>query len=250
VILLHGGSGSVEFWLHNIGVLAQSHRVFAFDMVGSGLSDKPSASYSLVEQAGWIQGFMTVLKIQRVTLVGNSMGGGAALQFALLYPERLEKLVLVDSMGLGREIAIGPRLASLPGVVQLLQPSPALFQRMLRDNFHPASPIPQQWFDLRYPIFALPGRQPALAQLARTHFNLGGVRPRVFCPIVEQLPRIQVPTLILWGKQDRILPVTHAYVAAEALPNATMHFFDPCGHHPHLECPTEFNQMVLKFLAT
>jgi 4,5:9,10-diseco-3-hydroxy-5,9,17-trioxoandrosta-1(10),2-diene-4-oate hydrolase len=249
VILLHGGSGSVEFWLYNITILGQHHRVYAFDMVGSGRSDKPSASYSLAYQAEFVKAFMDTMGINRATLIGNSMGGGAALQFALKFPQRLEKLVLVDSMGLGREVAWGIRLTSLPGVVRSLRPSRRMLPAMLRLNFYDPQRIPPEWIELRYSTFALPGRQPALAQLSQTNFNLQGVRSAVYQPIVEQLSTIATPTLIIWGKQDRILPVAHAEAAVQGLPNSRLHIFDPCGHHPHLECPEEFNTLVLEFLA-
>lgn len=249
VILLHGGGGSVEFWLYNVGALAQHHRVYAVDMVGSGRSDKPPASYSLTYQAQFIKDFMAALSIESTTLIGNSMGGGVALQFALMFPQKVEKLVLVDSLGLGKEIAIAIRLATLPFVVKLLRPSRSMIAPMLKQNFYDSTLIPAEWIELRYPIFALPDRKQALLALARTNFGVFGVRRQVFSSIVTQLPSITAPTLIVWGKQDRILPITHAHIAAKALPNARLHIFDPCGHHPHLERPKEFNALVLEFLA-
>ncbi|YAF96992.1 MAG: alpha/beta fold hydrolase [Nodularia sp. CChRGM 3473] len=250
VILLHGGGGSVEFWLYNIDVLGQHHRVYAIDMVGSGRSDKPSVAYSLTYQAQFIKNFMDTMGIENTTLIGNSMGGGAALQFALMFPRQLAKLVLVDSFGLGQEIAFGLCLASLPLVLRFLRPSRRMLAPMLKMNLHNSTLIPEEWMEIRYSIFALPHRQRALARLAQANLNLFGVRRSVFSPIIEQLPRIKTPTLIIWGKQDRILPVSHAYVAAQALPNHHLHIFDPCGHHPHLECPDDFNALVLGFLAS
>lgn len=249
VILLHGGGGSVEFWLFNIGPLAERHRVYAIDMVGSGLSETAIADYSLSYQAEFVRAFMDTLGIGTASLVGNSIGGGVALQFALMFAQRLEKLVLVSSLGLGREIALGVRLATLPGLCRWLRPSRVLFQTILEMNLHHPALIPQAWMELRYRIFALPGRAKSLLPMVRTNFDLLGVRPRVFQPLVAQLPRIQAPALILWGKQDRILPVAHAEVAAQGLPQAQLHIFDPCGHHPHLEHPQRFNQLVLAFLA-
>lgn len=250
VILLHGGGGSIEFWLYNISALAQYHRVYAVDMVGSGRSDKPSVSYSLTYQAQFIKDFMDILSIECATLVGNSMGGGAALQFAMMFPQQVNKLVLVDSLGLGKEIAIGIRLATLPFVGKLLRPSRSMLVPMLKHNFYNPTLIPKEWIEIRYPIFALPDRKSALLALARMNFNLFGVRSQVFRPIVDKLATITAPTLVIWGKQDRILPVAHAHVAAKGLPNARLHIFDPCGHHPHLERPEEFNALVLEFLAS
>jgi len=250
VILLHGGQGSVEFWLYNIGTLATYHCVYALDMVGSGRSDKPQASYSLTYQAQFIKDFMDALGIESATLIGNSMGGGAALQFALLFPQWLNKLVLVDSMGLGREIALGIRLTTLPLLIRLLRPSRRLLAPMLRNNFYDPQTIPAEWVELRYPIFALPGRKPALMAMVKTNFHLLGVRSQVFRPILSQLATITAPTLVIWGKQDRIIPVAHAYIAAKTIPNARLEIFDCCGHHPHLEYPKKFNNLVLEFLTS
>ncbi len=104
VILLHGIGSSVETWTYNISVLAQHHRVYAVDLVGAGRSDKPPATYSLTYLAQFVLGFMDAMSIECASLVGNSLGGGVALQFALNFPQKVEKLVLVNSLGLGKEI--------------------------------------------------------------------------------------------------------------------------------------------------
>ncbi|MBD1846344.1 alpha/beta fold hydrolase [Cyanobacteria bacterium FACHB-63] len=249
LILLHGAGGSVEFWYYNFLALARKHRVIAIDMVGSGRSDKPSASYSLRYQAEFVQGFMNALSIHSAVLVGHSMSGGAVLQLALMAPERIEKLVLVGSFGLGREVAISARLATLPMAIRSLQPTPAVMRPMLRQNVFDVDTIPQEWIDLRYPIFALPGRKEPLIQMARTNLNLLGVQESVYQSIVQNLASITAPALIIWGKQDRIIPLAHAHVAAKNLPNAKQPLLiDRCGHYPHLEHPAQFNQVVLNFV--
>lgn len=248
LILLHGAGGSVEFWYYNLPALARHHRVIAIDMVGSGRSDKPDGAYSLTDQAEFIRAFMNAMSIESAVLVGHSMSGGAALRLALLDSARVEKLVLVGSFGLGREVALSARFAALPLVVRSLQPTAALMRRMLRQNVFDLEAIPQEWIELRYPIFALPGRKEALIQLAQTNLGWSGVRESVRQSIVENLPKIAVPTLIIWGKQDRIIPITHAHLAAKQLPNAQSLFLDRCGHYPHLEHPAPFNRAVLDFV--
>ncbi len=168
------------------------------------------------------------------------MGGGVALQLALMFPEKVEKLVLVDILGLGKEIAIAIRLVTLPFVFQFLRPSRQLLASMLKHNFYDSTLVLDEWIEIRYPIFALGDRKQAWLALAKTNFNLFGVRSEVFSPIIKQLSSINAPSLIIWGKQDRILPVAHAYVAAKSLPNAQLCIFDSCGHHPRLERPEEF----------
>jgi pimeloyl-ACP methyl ester carboxylesterase len=249
IILLHGGNGSIEYWLCNIDCLAKNHRVYAFDMVGTGKSDCPDRSYSLTDQAKFLHGFMAALSINSATLVGNSMGGGVALEFTRLYPDQVDKLVLVDSMGLGREISWGIRLITLPAIVNLLQPGRWMIPAMLRSNFEDAKRLPPEWIEFRYPIFAIPGRNRVIQQIGQSNFNLRGVRTEVYQPILEHLAQIKNKTLIIWGDRDRIIPVKHAYTAAANLPNNQLHIFPRCGHHPYLEYPAKFNQLVLDFLA-
>ncbi|WP_414529486.1 alpha/beta fold hydrolase [Nodularia chucula] len=249
IILLHCAGGSVEFWFYNIQVLAQHYRVYAIDMVGSGLSDKPSATYSLSYQAEFIKNFMDTLNIKLATLVGNSMGGAAAIQFSLMFPNKIEKLILIGSFGLGKEINLILRLATLPLALRFFPANREKIDFLLRKEVYNWKLIPQEWKKIRYPIYSLPHREKALLQLLRTHLNLFGVRKAVFSKIVKQLGKITAPTLIIWGKQDPILPVSHAAVAAESLPDNRVHIFDNCGHYPHLEFPDKFNSLVLDFLA-
>lgn len=248
-ILLHGGGSTVEIWTYNIGVLAQHHRVYAVDMVGAGLTDKPQAAYSLTYQAQFLKEFMDTLGIDRVSLIGSSMGGGTALQFSLLFPERVEKLVLVNSFGLGKEIAIGLRLLALPFVGSLSRPTRKGAALVLRHNVYDRKVIPDRWIELSYEKFGLPGTKRAILNLIATNLNLFGVRKTVFSPLVDKLSSIAQPALVIWGQQDRILPVAHAHIAAKGLPNARLHIFNPCGHWPHVERPEEFNRLVLEFLA-
>jgi pimeloyl-ACP methyl ester carboxylesterase len=248
IILLHGGNGSIEFWLYNIPALAASHRVYAFDMVGSGKSDYPDRSYSLADQAEFLRGFMAALAIDKATLIGNSMGGGVALEFTRLYPDRVDKLVLVDSMGFGKEISLGIRLITLPAVVSLLRPGRWMIPAMLKSNFDDSNRLPPEWIELRYKIFAILGRNRVILRLGQSNFNLAGVLPQVYRPILDSLPQISQPTLIIWGEFDRIIPVEHADIAAAGIPNSQLHIFPNCGHHPYLEYPAKFDRLVLDFM--
>jgi pimeloyl-ACP methyl ester carboxylesterase len=250
MILLHGGNGSIEFWLYNIPTLAEHHQVYAFDMVGSGKSDYPDGSYSLAEQAEFLLGFMAALKIEQATLIGNSMGGGVALEFTRLYPDRVDRLVLVDSMGLGKEISLGIRLITLPAIINLLRPGRWMIPAMLRSNFYNSKQLPPEWIEFRYSIFAIPGRNPVILRIGQSNFTLAGVRPQVYQPILDSLAHITQKTLIIWGEDDRIIPVKHAYIAAAGLPNNQLEIFPNCGHHPYLEYPAKFNRLVLEFLDT
>jgi pimeloyl-ACP methyl ester carboxylesterase len=250
VILLHGGNGSIEFWLYNIVTLAQYHQVYAFDMMGAGKSECPDADYSLADQAEFLRGFIAELGIKSATLIGNSMGGGVALEFTRLYSDRVDRLVLVDSMGFGAEISLGIRLITLPAIVNLLRPGRWMIPAMLRSNFYDSDSLPPEWIEFRYPIFAIPGRNRVILKLGQSNFNLAGVLSEVYQPILASLPHISQKTLIIWGDCDRIIPVKHAYIAAERLQNSQLAIFPNCGHHPYLEYPAKFDRLVLEFLAS
>jgi pimeloyl-ACP methyl ester carboxylesterase len=249
VVLLHGAGSSIEVWTRNIEALAQHHRVYAFDMVGSGLSDKPTVTYTLEYQLQFFKEFLTTFGIERAILIGNSLGGAIALKFALDSPERLEKLVLISSFGLGREITVFHRLlAAVPAIANLARPSRQGAKMMLGANVYDSRSIPSEWIELSYQWFKQPGRKQAMTSMLKPNLNVWGVRREVFKPIVQRLRDIKMPTLVVWGKQDRVFPVSHAHVAAQGIPNARLHIFERCGHWAQLEYFKEFNDLVAEFL--
>lgn len=247
IILLHGLGSCIETWKYTIGALALRHRVYAVDIVGAGRSDKPLIAYSLFEQAEFIKAFIDALSIKGASLIGNSMGGGVALKFALLFPKQVEKLVLVNALGLGKEIALTLRLASLPFVSQI-RPSRSSTDVVLKQSVYDRSVITDDWVELFYQMSQLPGAQQALQMQIKTNINFWGVRSEVYRSIVEQLTTINAPTLIVWGQQDRVLPVAHAQIAAERIPNVRLHVLDCCRHWPQVGRPEEFNTLTLEFL--
>jgi 4,5:9,10-diseco-3-hydroxy-5,9,17-trioxoandrosta-1(10),2-diene-4-oate hydrolase len=250
IILLHGGGSSIEVWSYNIQALAQHHRVFAFDMVGSGLSDKPVVPYSLDYQLQFLNTFLDTFDIQEASLIGNSMGGSIALKFALQSPERVQKLGLVSSFGLGREIDFSDRLlAAFPAIANLIPASRNGVRMVLNSCVYDPKSVPEDWIELSFQRFNLPGRKEALMSLLSTNLDFWGVRREVFSPIVQRLDQIEAPTLIIWGKQDTIIPVSHADVAARRILHSRLHIFEHCGHWAQVEYPKEFNQLVLEFLA-
>ncbi len=250
LILLHGGNGSIEFWLYNIASLAQHHQVYAFDMFGCGRSSIPEhLDFSLAAQAQFIQDFMKSCQLSKVSLVGNSMGGGAALWFAHLFPDQLDRLVLSAPLGWGQEINLGLRLLTVPGLLNWLRPHRAMIPAMLQSNFAHPENLPPDWIEQRYEVFALPHRQRAIAALARANLNLGGVQRSVYEATIAQLPNLSAPTLVIWGALDRVLPVAHAQ-QAQLIPDHQLAIWPDCGHHPFLEFPLRFNQLVLDFLAS
>ena len=250
VVLVHGIGASIEDWIFNINALAEHHRVYALDLVGSGHTDKPSVRYSLPYLAQFVNDFMEAQGIDRANLIGNSLGGFVALQFAIQFPHRLEKLVLVSSAGLGQEVYLPFRLCSLPLVGEwLTRPSRKSTAQLLTDCVHDPALVTDEWIERGYQLSTLPGAQASFLAILRAGCTLRGIREDTRRPIADNMASITAPTLIIWGQQDRILPVGHAYVAHQGIPNAQLHIFESCGHVPQMECAQEFNSLVLKFLA-
>ena len=250
VLLIHGIGGSLEDWILNADALAKHHRVYALDLVGYGHSDKPSAGYSFSYMAQFVKDFMEAENIDRACLIGHSLGGGISLQFSIQFPSNVEKLVLVGSAGLGQQVTLLLRVLTLPIIGKLLaRPSRKGTANFLKECLYDSALVTDELVDFGYSLASLPGAQDALLSTVRTLGNIRGMRKDVLRPIVDNLSAITVPTLIFWGKQDRILPVAHAQVAEEKIPDTQLKIFDPCGHFPQLERPEEFNSIVLKFLA-
>lgn len=250
VILVHGLGGSVENWMLNINALAQHHRVYAIDLAGFGRSDKTQVLRSLSHGAQFVSDFMEVQRIENASLVGNSMGGGVTLQFAIQFPSKVEKLVLANSAGLGKESALVLRLAALPLIGELLtRPSRKGTVRFWKECVYDPALLTDELVELYYHLASLPGAQKSFLATLRGGCNFWGQRADMIRSIVDNLATITTPTLILWGQQDRILPVAHARVAEGRIPNATLQILDYCGHMPQFERPEEFNALVLEFLA-
>lgn len=249
VILLHGIGGFLEYWDANIEALAHGQQVYALDMPGFGRSTKPPASYTLAFLAQDVQAFAQALQLERVSLVGVSLGGGVALQFARMFPESLHKLVLVDSAGLGRRIGASLRLATLPILGELAtRPSRAGTARAYRAVVADPSCLSDAWLDTAYQMSLESGAQRTFLSALRASATVLGVKSSAYGPIVHGLPCITAPTLVVWGKQDPLIPVAYAQVAAQGLPHAQVHLFDHCGHLPQLEYVDAFNELVRAFL--
>ena len=251
VVLLHGVGGYVERWLPTFATLAARHRVYALDLLGCGRTDKPaSVTYSWDTAVHFVSDFMTALGIERASLAGHSAGGGAALNMALRFPSRVDKLALVSSAGLGKEMPLPFRLLTLPVLGEALtRLSRKGSARDLEALVQGESALTDELYELQYQMAAQPGAQQALLKTLRWAFSPFGARERYYGPILRGLPSICHPTLIIWGQQDPYFPVAHAREAARRLPDARLHIFDPCGHLPMLEHAQAFNALLLEFLT-
>ncbi len=250
LILVHGLPGSAEFWQYNLGPLATEHRVCALDLLGFGGSDKEIEDLSLGYAAAFLSQFMDAVGLERPSLVGNSLGGLVCAQTAAWSPERVEKLILVDSAGFGQELSPFLRLWSVPVLGDLVfrfyqQGFASLRRWILRDS----SSVDDEWLAAAAAVLRTPGVRENALRIARKGVNLRGQRREMFADLHRELASMEVPTLIIWGRRDPVIPVAHAYAARELIPHAQVRIIEASGHMPQLDHPEEFNRLVLDFLA-
>jgi len=254
LLLVHGMAGSSETWRHVMPALAERFTVLAPDLLGQGESDKPRGEYSLGAHANTLRDLMDTLGYERATVIGQSLGGGVAMQFAYQFPERCERLVLVDSGGLGREVTFYLRMLTVPGFESVF---PLFCTPRLRD----AGSRVAGWLG-RAGVRSTPARE----EIWRSYASLADARSRraFFRSLrdvidfsgqaVSALSRLyraaQLPTLIVWGAQDPFIPVSHARTAHEAIPGSRLVIFEGVGHYPHCEAPERFVEVLVDFIAS
>lgn len=247
ILLLHGLGASLESWYFNVDALGAQARVYAPDILYFGKSEKPERAPQHADFVEFAREFMDHFGIERAVLVGNSMGGAIAAKVAMLYPERVAGLVLVNSAGFGPELAWWLRLRTLVDIRPRGAPPPWLARIGLRAIFNDPARISDEFLALLINI-----EQDADAmQTARRVLHIGvdwrGLKPFLLREIRDAAPQITAPTLIVWGKQDQVVPLKHAFVAHKLIPNARLHLFERCGHTPQLEYPAQFNALIREF---
>ncbi len=251
VILIHGIGGYVESWLPCLDALATQHRVYALDLPGCGRTDKPlNISYKIADLAQFVKDFMATLQIERAHVVGHSLGGAIGIRLALMFPTAIDKLVLVAAAGLGKEGAIFLRIASLPILGEMLtRPSRSGSAEFAKLVVHDPAVMTAEDIELSYQMDSQPGAHQSFLRTLRANTNLLGQHPSMYGPNVRGLASVTNPVLVVWGRQDQVVPVAHAEVAAKGFPNVQAHIFDHCGHLPMLEHTLAFNELLLGFLS-
>lgn len=244
LVLLHGLYDCHRTWKYVAPELARERRVLMPDLPGHGLSDRPDASYKLDWYARVTSRWLESLGLHAVDVVGHSFGGGVAQMLLLECAERIRRLILAASGGLGREIHAALRLASTPRVVETLgQRFMALGTHLvlLRD---PGFTVADAHELAR--VNAAPGSARAFARTVRDVIDWRGQR-RVFFDRAHEIPRLP-PIAVLWGVRDKIIPVDHGRAFAEALEGVVYVPFDRCGHYVHREEPDAFVRTVRELL--
>ena len=248
LLLIHGLGASVVTWRDNIGPLAESFRVIALDLPGHGDSDKPDIDYASPTIVRHIARFMEAIGIEKTAIVGNSVGGALGLMVALAHPELVSSLVLVDSAGLGKEISTWVKLLSIPPLGRLLESAKLRGTKFLLYNvFHDPSLASPELLEELYRSRQMRGAKEAIVRVIHNTVGLRGVRDDHV--LIDELKDLPMPTMVVWGAQDRIFPVSQAYRAADSSPQTVIKVFEECGHWPHMEKATAFNSAVTKFLS-
>lgn len=252
LLLVHGLGGSYENWTEVIEPLARTHTVIAPDLPGHGGSAPGGGDYSVGALAASLRDLLIALDHERVTLVGHSLGGGVAMQFSYQFPEMIERLVLVSSGGLGPEVSLILRAASLPGADIFIAVTAEagrrvgpLFGRALSTfGLRPNADIAEV---LRgYGTLVDPERRAAFLSTVRAVIGTGGQRVAA----TDRLYLAQaVPVLIVWGAVDRIIPVSHGEDAHRHIPGSRLEIFEDVGHLPQIEAPLRFVLTLEEFLA-
>jgi len=254
VLLIHGMAGSATTWRYVMPGLAERFTVVAPDLLGHGRSDKPRGDYSLGAMASTLRDLLVALGHERATVVGQSLGGGIAMQFAYQYPERTERLVLVGSGGLGREVNPLLRLLSLPGSNAMLQLACAapvrraitsVARAVERVGFRPAPVVAELWRS-----YASLGDDATRGAFLRTLRAVVDPRGQAVSAANRLHLAAAVPTLIVWGDDDPIIPVDHAYSAHASIPGSRLEIFEGVGHYPHCEAPELFVAVLSDFIET
>lgn len=246
IVLLHGTSASLHTWQGWVDVLQGKHRVISLDLPGFGLTGPfPDGDATLGHTIELLSKLLEKLQVSKCVLVGNSYGGRLAWEFALVHPELVGKLVLVDAGGYPRNatsIPIGFRIAQTPGLRRLgeyLLPR-GLIEKSVKNVYGDPSKVTDQLVDRYFELTLRAGNRAALVQ----RFEQVPIEGDT-----SKLKTLTMPTLILWGGQDRLIPPDNAHRFDEDLPNSRLVIFDSLGHVPHEEDPEATVRELEKFLA-
>jgi pimeloyl-ACP methyl ester carboxylesterase len=249
VILVHGLGGSWQDWIELIYLISHSFRVCAIDLPGFGMSPPPAdgqMEYTLPLIASFVSKLMDAKGYLRAFLIGNSMGGGIVLRCAIDDPERIQGVVLANSIGLGKEISGFNRALAFPGVARLFIPfiTRKIVIRMCESLFFNPEVVTPALVDRTWQWIQKAETKKFLIHLYPAALSIWGQK----YILLSELGKIRCPTLITWGIYDTVLPVSHAVRGYQEIPSAQLYLLRNCGHVPQIEQAALFNQATLKFL--
>jgi len=234
LIIVHGGSEGAQAWKGNIALLAKQYRVFVPDLPGFGLSSQVLDSYKVPDMVDFIDQYSKNLGLDSFYLMGHSFGGGVAAHYALKHPQKVRKLILVSSLCLGKEIAWWIRIVSLPGVCLAMGRALLACYKGIKRVAKFLGP-----WDVVQPVTH------ASVQIGA---EIAGFTQQTIV-LLGQLPTLLMPTLVMWGEKDPVVPASQAYMAATLIPDCRVRVFAKCGHSVYRERLADFSSEINGFLG-
>lgn len=253
LLLIHGMAGSSDTWREMIPRLSQHFHVIAPDLPGHGRSSLDFDDYSLGAMASALRDLLVAKGITRCTVIGQSLGGGVALQFVYQYPEFCERIVLIGSGGLGKEVSWILRLLAVPGAGFLVTGAAAppvvnagnSMRRFFLERGIRAESVAESW--AAFESLARPGHRRTFFKTLRAVVDNKG-------QAVSATNRFhlaaQLPVQVIWGDRDPIIPVSHGHATHEAIPGSRLAIVPGTGHYPHVEDPDTVERILVEFMAS
>jgi 4,5:9,10-diseco-3-hydroxy-5,9,17-trioxoandrosta-1(10),2-diene-4-oate hydrolase len=253
VVLLHGGGPGASAWSNfgpNLRVLSRDFRALAVDQPGFGRSDKPQVEGNYFGfAADALAAMLDTLEVERVHLVGNSLGGGTAVRFALSYPDRVGRLVLMGPGGLSLNLFAPDPTEGLKRLYEFAAPpgpSREKLEAFVRTMVYDQSLVTDELVDERFRAASDPEALAAMASMGASFIQPDTYEDGL---LWREAYRLRHRVLLVWGREDRVNPLDGAFAALKLIPKAQLHVFPRCGHWAQLECFDEFNRLVTDFLG-
>jgi pimeloyl-ACP methyl ester carboxylesterase len=251
LLLIHGMAGSSETWRAVIPQLSRRYRVVAPDLLGHGQSAKPRGDYSLGAFAVWLRDLLDELGISRATIIGQSLGGGVAMQFVYQHPDYCQRLILISSGGLGPDVGWTLRLLSAPGaefILPVIAPRPVLIAGNKLRSWVAAAGIQSPRGAEMWSAYSSLSDAETRQAFLRTLRSVVDYRGQAVSALNRLHMAAELPIMAIWGDHDRIIPVDHAYAAQTARPASRLEVLEGVGHFPHVERPSEVVDLIDDFI--
>ncbi len=249
LLLLHGFCEFLETWDFNLRPLGERYRVYAIDLPGHGLSDKPYLDYNIAFFTDFTVSFMKALDIDRASLIGHSFGGAIGISIATSFPEKVDRLILESSFGLFNDVSLLHKLCSVPVLAKTnSRGKRTALEERLNLEFYKPDFVAQEIVGRSYLFMRMPEARRVMLNIMHNWVDAQGLRREA--TMMDRLHLIQSPTLIIHCVQDRIHPLKLFRDAWRRIPDARIRILTGCGHCPHIEKAAEFNAAVIEFLET
>jgi pimeloyl-ACP methyl ester carboxylesterase len=253
LLLIHGMAGSAQTWREVLPQLAKRYRVIAPDLLGHGQSSKPRTDYSLGAFAVGLRDLLDELGVESATVVGQSLGGGVAMQFLYQHPDYCRRLVLISSGGLGPDVGLILRLLAAPGaefVMPVIAPSPVLRAGDAVKSWLSSAGLRSPRGAEMWSAYSSFGDGETRQAFLRTLRSVVDYRGQAVSALNRLNLREGLPILAIWGEDDKIIPVDHAYAALEARPDCRLEILPGVGHFAQVEAPDKVIDLLDEFIST